>query len=144
MMKIIPTLSAGALAMMALGLGTPSVAYAQAEATISYLGGRAATASCPVLEWRLLPMPPGAATVNGVAYWSDMSGISTIKGTSDASGKVTATLTSVAGKGPAGTVTGQRELSVTRVEMRGNTACDNVKLEIHRWVPGSAALSGGD
>ena len=49
MMKIIPTLSAGALAMMALGLGTPSVAYAQAEATISYLGGRAATASCPVL-----------------------------------------------------------------------------------------------
>ena len=141
MRKIISSSAIAALAVMAIGTGMTSVAHADGE--MGYVGARSpVTPACPAFEWRVLPVPPGGGKITGVAYFSDMSGISTIKGTIGADGKITATVTSIEGKGPAGPVTGQREKNTTRVEVHG-TGCSNVALNLTRWVPGAPASGDG-
>lgn len=137
--------AAGAIA--ALSLVAVSSVYAQSDATsaadAAYWFGRskASLATCPQLEWNVIPVPRGKpGEIKGVAFYHDMSGISVIKGTMSADGKVTATLTSVAGTGPSGTVTGDRGPDITHIEVHG-TGCANMAFNLPRW---GAAGGGGD
>ncbi len=126
----------------AIGLMGAQSARAQDVPTNDYYGGRsvASQPTCPTVEWHLLPMPVGVATnVNGIAYYSDMSGISIIRGTVAPSGMVGATLVSVSGNGPAGAVTGTHTAGATKVVLTGN-GCANATLDLQRWRPSG----GGD
>src|SRR5262252_10800277 len=60
---------------------------------------------CPAVQWHFVH--PSLTDIAGTAFYSDMSGISTFKGTLDVySGKLHGTLTSVSGHGPEGVVDG--------------------------------------
>lgn len=121
----------------AIGLMGAQAAYAQDSASNDYYAGRsvASQPACPTVEWHLLPMPVGVATnIKGVAYYSDMSGISIVRGTVAASGMVGATLVSVSGNGPAGTVTGSHTAGATNVVLTG-TGCAHATLKLERWRP---------
>jgi hypothetical protein len=102
--KTIMLLSLGALALAPI-LG-PSGAMAQA-ARPGFVGTTPSTvAGCPAVMWRVAR---DGNNVNGIAYYTDLSGLSHVTGTADqATGKFTLVLTSVMGSGPVGTVTGQR------------------------------------
>jgi len=132
-----------------IALGLTSVAEVRAQparpTTIDFWGGRSngPNASCPQLEWAVVPIVRNAAgeangPVNGVAYYSDMSGISTVKGMITPDGKVTATLTSVSGSGPAGPVTGQRGPNGTHIELHGS-GCAVASFNLPRWQATQAA-----
>ncbi len=138
--------------IVVLGLAMAPLVYAQAQrpAYLDYWAGRSKgpTATCPSLEWDVVPLPHDAAgelignTINGVAYYGDMSGVSTIKGTITADGKLTATLTSVSGAGPTGTVTGMRSANGTHIELRG-AGCANVAFDLPRWESTADTEGGG-
>lgn len=89
------------------------------------------TSGCPATEWHIKPVPPtGAVTLTGVAYFSDMTGISLIKGTRGADGAISGTVTSVWGKGPSGKFTGQRSASGVHVDLK-RPGCSNHTVDIH-------------
>ncbi len=136
------------LAMFGLAMAPAVQAQTTAKPSIDYWGGRSngPNASCPQLEWTVVPLPrdvSGAANgpINGVAYYSDMSGISTIKGTIEPNGAISAHVTSIDGKGPAGIVVGQRGPSKTHIELRGE-GCANAAFDLPRWE--FPAQAGGD
>ena len=136
---------------VALGVVAPPYAQAQvvAKPTADYWGGRskAASAACAQIEWTVVPVPRNSSgtaigPINGVAYYSDMSGISKILGTITDEGKVTATLTSVSGAGPAGAVTGLSGPKGTHVELVG-AGCANTSFDLPRFQEQNAAGGGG-
>jgi hypothetical protein len=133
------TFVAGVVASILIGLGAAPVAHAQ-EGDVGWGGGRSAPASptCPWIEWHVQPVGAAPATVNGVAFFSDMSGISMVKGAVAADGTITGTMTSVSGSGPAGTIAGKRTKQATHVELHGN-GCSNVALNIYRYKLGASA-----
>ncbi len=117
-------------------------ARAQNTSGNDYYSGQSSSTmpKCPTVEWHLLPMPFGTATnINGIAYYSDMSGISIVRGTSAADGTVIASLASVSGSGPVGTVTGTRTGGMTKVVLAG-AGCANATIELRRW----RSAGGGD
>ena len=142
-----------AVAGVTLALGLAAAPYVQAQVvakpTADYWGGRskAASATCAQIEWTVVPVPRNTSgmaigPLNGVAYYSDMSGISKISGTMTDEGKVTATLTSVSGAGPAGTVTGLSGPKGTHVELVG-AGCANTSFDLPRFQEENAAGGGG-
>jgi len=138
---IIPSIAIAALAAMAIGGGTISVAHADGE--MGYIGSRTpAKGACPGIETRVIPAPPNGGPVKGIMYFADMSGVSTIQGMVAADGTITGTVTSVSGKGPTGTTSGRRDKTGTHVELKG-PGCSNFSFDMKRWVPGTAA-TGGD
>ena len=80
------------------------------------------------------------APVNGVAYYSDMSGFSVIKGTVNADGTITGTLTSLSGNGPTGNITGKRAKEATDVALVG-PGCANARIHLRHF--GRYGISGG-
>lgn len=99
--------SAGVAALGLLGLGV--IAAQPAPAAVPLPGFEGATpsavAGCPYIVWRLINSSNGE--VHGIAYYSDLSGISNVNGTMDKDGKFDLTLTKTSiGSGPVGTVTG--------------------------------------
>jgi hypothetical protein len=135
-----------------LGFAMAPAVYAQAQRPgyLDYWAGRSKgpTATCPTLEWDVVPLPHDAAgklvgnAINGVAYYGDMSGVSTIKGTISADGNLTATLTSVSGAGPTGTVTGMRGAKGTHIELHG-AGCANATFDLPRWQATAATDGSG-
>jgi hypothetical protein len=118
-------------------LGFASSVMAQ-EGTASYMGGVSTgmTSGCPATEWHIKPVPPtGAVTITGVAYFSDMSGISLIRGARDAEGAISGNVTSVWGKGPSGKFTGQRTGNTVHVELNG-PGCSNHAVDVHPIAQG--------
>jgi len=102
--KIIMLLGLGALALTS-GLSQP--AAAQSSPKPGFVGTAASSvAGCPSLTWRLAR---DGHNVNGIAYYTDLSGLSRVTGTVNDSGTFTLTLTSIMGNGPVATVTGQRQ-----------------------------------
>jgi hypothetical protein len=102
--KVIALLSLGALALAPVL--TPS-AMAQGPQKPGFVGSAASSVpGCPRLMWRLAR---DGDNVNGIAYYSDLSGMSRVTGTVNQAGAFTLQLTSTMGNGPVGTVTGQRE-----------------------------------
>ena len=137
--------------VVAFGLIAIPFAHAQvvAKPVADYWGGRskAFSANCAQIEWTIVPIPrnaSGAAVgpINGVAYYSDMSGISKVSGTVSADGKITASMTSVSGAGPMGTVTGMRSATGTHIELVG-AGCANTSFELPRFQDNGAAGGGG-
>ncbi len=129
-MKIL-SVSTIAAAVLAIGAGMVAMPSVQAQG-LEWAGGRspASGTTCAPIEWHIIPVATGGAVaLNGVAYFSDMSGISTIKGGITAEGAVSAMLVSVSGNGPAGAVTGMRSAAGTHVEMNG-AGCSKAKFDL--------------
>ena len=131
------SLSNFAAGMLVVGAGLALAPAVHAQG-MEWAGGRspAQSSSCTPIEWHIIPVATGGAvTLNGVAYFSDMSGISTIKGGITADGAVSAMLTSVSGNGPAGAVTGMRSATGTHVEMNG-AGCSKANFDLMQLTPG--------
>jgi len=112
-------------------IGFSSSVTAQEAST--YMGGVSTgmTSGCPVTEWHIKPVPQtGAVTITGVAYFSDMSGISRIQGTRTAEGAISGSVTSVWGSGPSGNFTGKRSGNMVHVELNG-PGCSTHTVDIH-------------
>lgn len=127
-----------ALTIAAIGMAHAPIASAQ----LAYSGGRTPSkvAGCPTIEWHILPIPEGVTSnINGVAFYTDMSGVSSIRGTKGADGKIVATLSSVSGNGPSGTVSGSRDNNVSHIVLTG-AGCANTSFDLQRFAP---APSGG-
>ena len=97
--------------------------------------------ACPAVEWNVLPVQPGVAgQIKGVAFFSDMRGISRINGTIAADGTIAATLTSVSGNGPAGKVDGKEGQNGTALVLHG-ADCSNGTFNMRRY--GTTTAGGG-
>ena len=147
MLKNLPSKLAAACGIVVLGLAAASSAQAQADPTNTEftMGGRShsGVATCPAVMWHVSPIPRGVASpINGVAYYSDMSGFSVVKGTMGSDGKVAATVTSISGNGPAGMVSGLRDKNATHIEMHG-AGCAETKFDLQRFVPSAAGDGPG-
>lgn len=101
--------SAGFVAVGLLAFGALSGEPARAAAPMpGFVGSTASSvAGCPYITWRLMNTN---GQIHGIAYYSDLSGLSNVTGTSDsATGKFSLTLTKTdIGNGPVGTVDGVR------------------------------------
>lgn len=120
-----------AFAIAAIGMAHAPTASAQN----AYSGGRAPSkvAGCPTIEWHILPLSPGVASnINGFAFYTDMSGVSAVRGTMGADGKIAATLSSVSGNGPAGNVSGSRDNNVSHIVLTG-AGCANTSFDLQRF-----------
>jgi hypothetical protein len=137
----------GATALVVMGVA----AMAQEGGATGFYGGVSSrpagmmpgtTTPCPTTEWHIKPVPAkGPATIVGVAYFSDMSGISQIKGTRTADGKISGTVTSIDGTGPSGSFTGTRTATMTHVELDG-TGCSRHVVNIRAMQPNYGASPG--
>ena len=132
------TLSSAALAAI-LGIAAATSAVAQHN-EYGYWFSRTAPfqPTCPTIEWNVIPVVTLPAIVNGVAYFSDMSGVSQIKGNVAADGTISATLTSVYGNGPAGTVTGTHAKAGTHFVLKG-AGCSNTSFNMMKYNQNTAA-----
>lgn len=130
---LMATITAGTLAM---GIcNQPSAAPAPAG-----FSGHAESSvpGCPYLAWRLARAADGDIT--GIAYYSDLSGVSMVKGMAQPNGQFTMTLTSSMGNGPTGTVNGRRSANGTvSADLKGQ-GCANMHLtmrpltDINHWT----------
>ncbi len=138
----ISSISTIAAAFLAIGAGIVAKPTVQAQG-FEWAGGRspASSSTCAPIEWHIVPVAiGGAVTLNGVAYFSDMSGVSTIKGTITADGTISAVLNPVSGNGPAGSVTGKRTATSTHIEMNG-VGCSKANFDLLR-LTGSPMTMG--
>ncbi|MGH7118579.1 MAG: hypothetical protein ACREFP_06280 [Acetobacteraceae bacterium] len=98
--------SVGLVAGGLLALGMAAAYPAHAAPLPGFIGSTASSvAGCPYINWRLARTASGQ--LHGIAMYSDLSGISSVSGTSDADGRFTLVLTRTdIGNGPVGTVSG--------------------------------------
>jgi hypothetical protein len=101
---------------------------------------KASVAGCPNIGWRLARHEDG--TVTGIAYFADASGASSVKGTYDKNGKFNLQVVSTMGKGPEGTVVGQRNPDGGLVADLTGQGCSNSHLTM-RGIPNLADSMGG-
>lgn len=93
---------------------------------------------CPYLAWRLVRNAD--ASVTGIAYYSDLSGLSTVRGTSNSAGQFQLVLTPSMGNGPRGTVIGTRTArGAIEADLHGQ-GCANMHLvmqpltDVNSWT----------
>jgi hypothetical protein len=103
--KTLPLIAFSAFAVAAFGISPGS-----AQTTMTMPGFTASTPSsvpgCPYIIWRLAR--DGGGNVRGVAYYSDLSGMSSVTGQRRTNGNFTLNVTPTSmGAGPSGTVTGR-------------------------------------
>ena len=89
--------------------------------------------SCPAIEWHVAPIVGGM--LNGVAFYNDMSGISVIHGSIAKDGTINASLVSIRGNGPAGTVSGKRTATEAKGKLEG-AGCANASFDMVTWTVG--------
>jgi len=131
------------LSLSALAL-TPVVSRSAAAQLVAQPGfvaiTKASDAGCPNIGWRLARHSDG--TITGIAYYSDASGASQVTGTVDSAGTSTLQLVSSMGKGPVGTVTGQRSPNgALTADLKGE-GCANQHISIP-GVPNIGDTGGG-
>ncbi|MGH7080167.1 MAG: hypothetical protein ACREFU_18980, partial [Acetobacteraceae bacterium] len=84
-------ISVGLLAAGLLGLGVIAAGPTYAAEPPGFVGNTPSSASgCPSIVWRLAN---SNGQVHGMAYYSDLSGLSSVTGTIDQGGKFDLTLT---------------------------------------------------
>lgn len=111
-----------------------------AAAAVQGFSGHAESSvpGCPYLAWRLVKHDNGDIT--GIAYYSDLSGLSTVKGTSTSSGQFHLVLTPELGHGPSGTVDGTRSSRGAVVATMKGEGCANMRLtmmpltDVNHWT----------
>jgi hypothetical protein len=109
----------------------------------SFMGGvgKGTGPSCPMTEWHIKPVPPtGAVAITGVAWFSDMSGISKIQGHRTSYGEIAGALISISGTGPTGPFVGQRTATGVHVELQG-AGCSKHVVDIRLMPAGYGALA---
>ena len=137
--KIAIVLSLGALAL------TPVLSRSAAAQVVSPQPGfvgmtKASAAGCPNIGWRLARHDDG--TITGISYYADASGVSSVKGTYDQAGKFDLQVASTMGKGPDGTVVGQRNPDGGLVADLKGEGCANSHLTI-QGIPNLGDSTGG-
>jgi len=137
--KIAMLLSLGALTL------TPVLSRSAAAQVVSPQPGfvgmtKASVAGCPNIGWRLARHDDG--TITGISYYADASGASSVKGTYDKDGKFDLQVASTMGKGPEGTVVGQRKPDGGLVADLKGEGCANSQLTI-QGVPNLGDSAGG-
>lgn len=128
---MIPVRAAGLMAVGALALGLTTAAPAQAQQPTPGFSGstRSSVAGCPYIVWRLVRDANGG--IHGIAYYSDLSGLSTVKGTRDADGNFQLDVTPTSmGAGPSGHVTGHRAADGTLDAVMKGSGCANATVHI--------------
>lgn len=83
-------------------------------------------AGCPYVAWRLAVHPDGKVT--GLAYYADLSGVSSVTGNMNAAGKFQLQLVSEMGNGPTGTVTGHKRSDGAGDATLKGPGCANMHL----------------
>jgi len=108
-------------------VGMPATA---APPVAGFVGSaNSSVAGCPYIAWRLARHENGDVT--GIAYYSDMSGVSSVTGTVNQAGQFHLTLTSSMGNGPVGTVTGSRSAKgVVTAKLTGE-GCANMEMHMN-------------
>lgn len=120
---------ASALTVLATGTAVSLPASAAAPPIAGFVGeGASSVAGCPFIQWRLARHPDGQVT--GIAYYSDMSGVSMVTGTVTQAGQFNLTLTSAMGQGPTGTVSGTKSRNGALNATMTGEGCANMKLHI--------------
>jgi hypothetical protein len=113
-----------------LGLLAAGVSFGTTVAaapTPGYTGNvPSSVAGCPYIMWRVARHDNG--DLAGIFYYSDMSGVSEVKGTMDQAGHFQLTLTSAMGQGPVGTVTGTKRPNGAVDATLTGEGCANAKL----------------
>jgi hypothetical protein len=135
-MRLKSSIAAIAGGIVAIGIpGHPATA-----ATPQGFTGHAqsSVAGCPYLAWRLALASDG--NITGIAYYSDLSGVSMVKGKGDGAGHFNLVLTPSMGNGPTGTVNGTRSADGTVVADLAGEGCANMHLamqpltDINHWT----------
>ena len=137
--KTVMFLTLGAFALTPV-LSRPAATQIVAEQPGFVAMTKSSVAGCPNIGWRLARHSDG--TISGIAYYADASGASTVTGRVDSAGKSTLTLTSMMGKGPVGTVTGQRSQNgALEADLKGE-GCANEHVSV-AGVPNLGDTTGG-
>jgi hypothetical protein len=113
-----------------LGLGTLTALPATAASPDpGFVGNTPSSVSgCPFISWRLAN---NNGEIHGTAEYSDLSGISFVKGTMNPDGSFTLTLTPTSiGNGPVGTVTGTRSKDGRIMATLKGQGCANNTIDI--------------
>lgn len=137
----VATIAAG---ILAIGMQGRPAAAAQPQGFSGH--AQSSVAGCPYLAWRLALAANGDIT--GIAYYSDLSGVSMVKGKGDGHGHFDLTLTSSMGNGPVGTVTGTRSSRGGIVANMTGQGCANMHLtmapvtDINHWTNAGGGGSG--
>ncbi len=140
----------GSVALVALSLiavGTVSQSGTAAPpGTRGFQGsGHSSVAGCPDLVWRLVR---NGGNVTGITFFSDMSGVSEVKGTVNDAGQFHLTMTPAMANGPSGTVDGTRRPNgAIQAQVRGQ-GCANMQLsmqpitDVNHWTNFGGGGSG--
>lgn len=138
--------SVGLLAAGLLGLGVIAAGPVYAQSPQGFVGNTASSvAGCPSIVWRLANT---SGHIHGMAYYSDLSGLSQVDGTMQADGSFTLTLTKTSiGNGPVGTVTGNRSANGAITATLKGEGCANNMVTIQPMMSlnsvANAATGGG-
>ena len=135
-MRLNPSIVALAGGLLAIVLqGPPAIAAMPAGFT-----GHAESSvpGCPYLAWRLVRANNG--NVTGIAYYSDLSGVSMVKGTMSDAGQFHLVLTPSMGNGPSGTIEGTRKSNGAVEANLSGQGCANMHLvmqpltDVNHWT----------
>lgn len=125
-LKLTGFVVAGVLALGALTITSGQAAPAERGFSGST---RSSVAGCPYIIWRLVRDANGK--IHGIAYFSDLSGISSVKGTRDAEGNFELNVTPTSmGSGPSGHVTGHAGKDGGIVAKLVGDGCANATVDI--------------
>lgn len=124
--------TAAVLGLVALGVSAEchAIAAPPPSARIGgYTGGSpSSVAGCPALIWRFALHDDG--TITGIVYYSDVSGLSSAKGSMDQSGHFHLQLTSAIGDGPVGTVDGEKTTKGRGYATMTGQGCANMHMTL--------------
>jgi hypothetical protein len=129
---------ASALSLLTAGavVGRPAAAAPAVEGFTGTV--ESGVAGCSSIDWRLARH---GNEVNGIFYYSDMTGTSQATGTMDQAGHFQMTLTSIQGQGPVASVTGTKFPNGSVAATMAGEGCANAKLEfnpvndLRKWNP---------
>ena len=128
--KTLRVIALGGVAAMVLAIG-PGLAQTTTTVMSGFSGSTpSSVAGCPYIVWRLANDPGGR--IHGMAYYSDLTGLSTVTGERDANGNFMLDVTpSSVGAGPSGKVSGTvAQNGAINATMVGK-GCANMKAMIN-------------
>ena len=130
----------GALALTSLASGTAKAQQQYGEQRFASQHP-SSVAGCPSIAWRLVRDTNG--NVHGMAWYTDMSGASEVKGLMAQNGQINLALARSMGNGPVGTVTGTRNASTGAANVRlTGEGCANMMMDLRPLVGGGWGSGG--